>query len=560
MKAKTRISALIIAVVLIVGLFAGFSVSAEATELRTVKILAPLNRPNSVHGLEKRDEYPAYQQMSKELAERGLVLDFETVVNEQFEVVLQTRLAAGNDLPDMVAMQNYVTDAAAVTYGQNGLFLDVVEQFKTYDDDGSILKFWEDEFPEIFGFLSTTDGKIFWVPYMYKSKFVTGEDYCGTGFSTSIRKDWMDKLNLTWKPIMTTDEVFDALVAFQENDVNGNGVEDEVIGIPLSNFQNGIAQAFGIPVGIWPGLAGFTERSDDVVCPWYCEGVTDYVNYMKRIVEAGLYDTSMIGAAFNDVSTQQRVENKISLVHSYVAQTWLEGDVTGAEGVVEYAPMFVNKAEGDKDFIVNREGVIMGYTAKYVIPSTCKDVEAVVDLFDYVFRFDYTTLFGFGLEGVSFEYDADGTRRQKWAYADISDDPDRRDVWPALFMGQALPELGVGVFPVDRVVRETTYNGKPVVSKDTVGTWIFDNNHTMWSEHNTPLISMPTPEETEVLNRTESILQTYSEELLIELILGNKPVENLEEYVGEMKALGLDDYLAVFQARHDRFVAATEKE
>ncbi len=551
---RTRFVSLLLALVLIASMFTFVSAGAETLELRTVTILAPLTRPNSVHSLENRDEYPAWQEMNKELAARGLKLEFEGVVNEQYETVLNTRLAGGN-LPDIIAMQNYVTDAVAVTYGDNGLFLDIVELFNTHDEDGSILRFWEEEFPDIFGFLSTPDGRIYWVPYMYKSNFITGEDYCGTGHTLSIRKDWMDKVGLEWNVNMTVDELYEALVAFREQDVNGNGVADEVININVDGFWNGIAQAFGLPTG----LAQITDRSDKIMCPWYEEGIVDYINFMKKLFAADLYDTSMIGATNNEVGTQLRVENKVALEHSYIAQTWLEGDVVGVEGV-EYAPTFLRRAEGNNDFIVIREGVVMGYTGKWVVTRNAKDLQAVTDLFDYIFTMDYAELMGYGIEGVSFDFDEHGARKQKWPYVEISDDPAFRDGWVALFMGQALPELGVlSQYPLDRVIRETTYNGRPVESKDTAATWLFEHNHDVWGEHNTPLLAMITPEETEVLNRVETVLQSYSEELLVDLILGNRPVEELDTYIEEMKSIGLDEYIQVFQARHDRFLASTSQ-
>ena len=57
----------------------------------------------------------------------------------------------------------------------------------------------------------------------------------------------------------------------------------------------------------------------------------------------------------------------------------------------------------------------------------------------------------------------------------------------------------------------------------------------------------------------ETVLDSYSNELLVDLILGNRPLEKLDEYIEEMKSLGLDEYIQVFQARHDRFIAFKER-
>ncbi len=58
------------------------------------------------------------------------------------------------------------------------------------------------------------------------------------------------------------------------------------------------------------------------------------------------------------------------------------------------------------------------------------------------------------------------------------------------------------------------------------------------------------------MDTLETVLDTYSSELLVDMILGRKSIDDLDQYIEEMKALGLDEYLAVYQARHDRFLAA----
>ena len=59
-----------------------------------------------------------------------------------------------------------------------------------------------------------------------------------------IRKDWVDKLGLAMPA--TTDELFEVLKAFQEQDANGNGEADEVVAIDFDNFANGLSQYFGL--------------------------------------------------------------------------------------------------------------------------------------------------------------------------------------------------------------------------------------------------------------------------------------------------------------------------
>ena len=42
-------------------------------------------------------------------------------------------------------------------------------------------------------------------------------------------------------------------------------------------------------------------------------------------------------------------------------------------------------------------------------------------------------------------------------------------------------------------------------------------------------------------------------DLFVELINGNKDMDKLDSYLDELRAYGLDEVIAVYQARYDRF-------
>lgn len=67
-------------------------------------------------------------------------------------------------------------------------------------------------------------------------------------------------------------------------------------------------------------------------------------------------------------------------------------------------------------------------------------------------------------------------------------------------------------------------------------------------------LAMASEEEVAVIERTENVLSTYASELLTDLILGNKSLDNLPEYQKEMEELGLLEYLDVMQARRNRIL------
>ncbi|MFR1310396.1 MAG: hypothetical protein ACLSCO_16985 [Gallintestinimicrobium sp.] len=65
-------------------------------------------------------------------------------------------------------------------------------------------------------------------------------------------------------------------------------------------------------------------------------------------------------------------------------------------------------------------------------------------------------------------------------------------------------------------------------------------------------MAIPTVEEINKANEISTDLETYSKELLTKLIMGEKSLDDWDSYIQDLKDLGLDDLIAVQQARVDR--------
>ncbi len=66
------------------------------------------------------------------------------------------------------------------------------------------------------------------------------------------------------------------------------------------------------------------------------------------------------------------------------------------------------------------------------------------------------------------------------------------------------------------------------------------------------VLAIPTVEEINKANEISTDLETYSKELLTKLIMGEKSLDDWDSYIQDLKDLGLDDLIAVQQARVDR--------
>ena len=76
-----------------------------------------------------------------------------------------------------------------------------------------------------------------------------------------------------------------------------------------------------------------------------------------------------------------------------------------------------------------------------------------------------------------------------------------------------------------------------------------------WEQHSIPQ-ALPTDEELEIVDEYRTVLETYASELLTDLILGRKSLDDLDKYIAEMEGLGLNEYCDMVAARYNRAIGA----
>ena len=151
---------------------------------------------------------------------------------------ISTTIAARQNLPDVLWGVS-LNSATLSTYGKEGYIVDLKDYYA--DKDGAAKTFWtrmeecltETQQEYVLSKLVDPDtGGMYGVPTI-ETSLVDGVD-----FMVWINTEWLNKLNLT-EPT-NLDELYNVLVAFRDQDPNGNGQKDE---IPLFGSQNASAPA-----------------------------------------------------------------------------------------------------------------------------------------------------------------------------------------------------------------------------------------------------------------------------------------------------------------------------
>lgn len=219
---------------------------------------------------------------------------------------ISTTVAARQELPDILYDISLGEDVYR-GYGHDGYFLDLTKYFD--DRDGASKTFWErfeatfspEEQADILRKMTDPDtGAIYAVPTL-ETSLIDVMDY-----QMWINTEWLDKLQLDMPTDI--DSLYKVLVAFRDNDPNGNGKKDE---IPLYGGQEA---GLGADVVNWlvNMFLYFNDRKTFMVdddgqlyAPFLTNEYREAMKFMNKLMDEKL----MLDAVFNAKHAELKLVN-----------------------------------------------------------------------------------------------------------------------------------------------------------------------------------------------------------------------------------------------------------
>lgn len=227
-----------------------------------------------------------------------------TNVDLQFELIpYESRaqklglLLQGDDYPD-IFLACGMSNAMISTFGvDQGMFLPLNDLIEEY---GYFTKKMFEQYPGTKGQITQLDGNIYSLPNVNECY------HCTMPRKFWINQTWLDNLGLSMPT--TTDELYNVLVAFRDQDANGNG--DATDEIPMAgdyadgwytNVENPIMNAFtyytlDLDTTNTTGSDAFGLYIDNgsVVAPFDKEGFKEGVAFTRKLFAEGLiYEGSL---------------------------------------------------------------------------------------------------------------------------------------------------------------------------------------------------------------------------------------------------------------------------
>lgn len=475
-----------------------------------------------------------WDKLTSDLAECGIELELDLIPEDQFSTTIQTKIVAGLDDYDWVWLGDGVDQQTIDNMIETGQILNVkdvmalgdgtAEEYYATGTGYDIMKNKMDKEGNFYTIYAGAAGS-------YKGK------WSGMAIALMIRQDWLDKLGLPQPETM--DELYNTLVAFQENDMNGNGLKDEVLNIWNWCIGNGVSMGFGLAPSFGTSIIGFDMETGKHVHPYYQENCKEYYAFMNKLYNEGLI-------ALNEGSLL--VENKSAAMNGTAQVATEEGKVVVPEGEKAAQYVWIVPKDDSTDRIAHWGGVGPAPSADCACIPAGADKEAVAKLLDYISTDEFSTFAQHGIEGYT--YDTVDGKIVARADSDISEvtlmasffapwdkclpsfqPADYSDSFPAVL------EAGKALGYEDGFVEKTEALYRIMDNIDNYHSYIG-----IWSS--------PDAEAQARIDELMPDLSTYMGELNDNLITGNWSLDNWDEYMAELKKLGLDEVLAIY----DEFV------
>lgn len=227
---------------------------------------------------------------------------------------------------------------------------------------------------------TTPDGHIYTIPYVISEPMVTFKPY--------INKAWLDRLGL--EVPATTEELKKVLIAFRDEDANGNGIKDDEI--PFSADANNrhlglLAGWFGVDAAGDGSRAYFELVDGKLSFAANKEGYKKFLEYFADLSQENLLDPEL----FTQDLAQWKAKGNQDLYGvclAYGAGDFLPFD---EEGNTPFVPLPVLKSSDDVKPLFHRNSY--GYTmfpTQAVLTDKCDEETAkvIIRWFDNVFAPD----------------------------------------------------------------------------------------------------------------------------------------------------------------------------
>lgn len=334
-------------------------------------------------------------RMTKYMEEKtGIQLDFVTYPagNDMITKLELAIAAGGEDLPDIIMTgPDVFKQTIIMPWARSGMIIPLNEYYDNLYHWGKETFDTADlEFDDAKKYITSYDGNIYG---MYAYNGTANNQYAGSRIN--VYKPWLDKLGLDIPK--TTDEFYDMLVAFRDQDPNGNGIKDE---IAFTGYNEGnsfqIARKFLMTPFVYTQDDYWIANNGTIDVAFTTDGWREGLKYVNKLYSEDLIDPAIF--------TQDQATLTVSLSQ--------DTPVVGSFARISTSNM---SADDPNRYLYDRLEYLTGPDGetrktinpampgiKALITKTCEYPDAAFMLLDYMNSMEMSIITRYGYEGEQY--------------------------------------------------------------------------------------------------------------------------------------------------------------
>jgi len=455
-------------------------------------------------------------------------IDLEIIELADSDAATQVNtMMLGGDLPDMFLSYNFSYEELA-SYAEAGHIIALDPYIEEYGDEYfNYLEESMDYFGDASAYVSI-DGSVYAVPCsgeMVTNMYGASRPRVNEHFLAALNMEVPD----------TLDKLYDYLVAVRDNDVNGNG--DPSDEIPMSGHSGN--NSLLITIG---GAYQYTDPQNFLKLN--AEGEVEFiatndlfketVEYLRKLVVEGLLDPAFYTqdtAMMLNLNTQE-----YELVG--VDAAYASANYDGTSELINSLRILPNLV-GPNGYSSSYLGV-PAVVRSIVITSACKHPEAAFRLGDYLLNEYVSACARLGVENVDWKVAEEGKIGRNGAPAKY--ELIGTQVWTLASQNHIWRNTSCYHNDVMNYVAEDPTKNAGKLAAD-----IFNFNIPQQvTGENIPNLLMD-PETAVEYNELKKLVVDYVKESVAKFVLGDRPLDEWDDYVKTLEAIGIEQYVEMTQ-------------
>lgn len=465
-------------------------------------------------------------------------LEFVIMPSDSSEYVqkLTLMISGGSELPDIVLSG----PSDVLTYGEAGIFVPIED----YLSDPEAMPIFHENVPEdvrelMFATNRQLDGHI------YSGSNYVPEFSNEVSYKAFINQTWLDKLNL--EVPTTTDDLYNVLKAFKEQDPNGNGEADE---IPMVGTTSGSAS----PIAFLMNAFIYTDpkhnylyvEDGEIKASFTDERFKEGLTYINKLVSEGLLSSLSFTQDNNQFKALANNEEQLIGCFTRTSVSCYSSDSENVKDMYLLAPL--TGPDGANWATYNKAIP----SASFFITKDCENVDAAIRLLDACYDPVVGMINRYGEINVDWSPEVTDTMvtvsgmEPGWMMIQNVWGTTQNSHWEGAMPRYVDPDgpysvEAQGIEPEDMNHEQTEI--KPVLKS------YYENKH---PEELIIGLTYSLEETTEATDLTTAI-STYVEQSIVQFAVGELPLSDWDDYLDTLNDMGLERYLELVQSAYDRY-------